>query len=154
MPPRFPLFIDLAGSPCLVVGAGPVALRRCRTLLQCGAEVRVVAPSVHADFCQLSSAAVRIETRIFAETDLEGMRLCVAATNDLELNRHIAALCMEQRIPVNVASDAALGTFHFPALVCRDNVVLGIHAGGQPSLAKRLRAWLDKQIPDHFENLP
>ena len=113
------MFIDLDEAPCLVVGAGPVALRRTRSLMGCGARVTVVAPRFAAGFGALGAAIVRLE-RPFGPADLQGMRLCVAATDDHPLNAHIADLCQNQHIAVNVASDARLGTFHFPALVQRE----------------------------------
>lgn len=154
MPPRFPLFIDLTGSTCLVVGAGPVALRRVRSLLLCGAHVCVVAPHFHAGFADLSPVQLQKQVRPFVPEDLEGARLCIAATNDAQLNAHIATLCAQKHIPVNVASNALQGTFHFPALVCRDDIAIGLHAGGRPNLAKRLRAWLDHLLPRNPEEIP
>ena len=40
----YPLSLDLAGKSVLVVGGGPVAARRVRSLLEAGADVSVVAP--------------------------------------------------------------------------------------------------------------
>ena len=40
----FPLFIDLEGKKIAVVGAGKIASRRIRTLLEFGAELTVLAP--------------------------------------------------------------------------------------------------------------
>ena len=42
--PYFPVFIDMAGRNVLIAGAGKIALRRVRTLLQFGAQIRVIAP--------------------------------------------------------------------------------------------------------------
>lgn len=147
------MFIDLDEAPCLVVGAGPVALRRTRSLMGCGARVTIVAPRFAAGFGALGAAIMRKE-RPFEPADLQGMRLCVAATDDHPLNAHIADLCQNQHIAVSVASDGRLGTFHFPALVQRDNIVFGLHAGHAPALARRLRAWLDQILPAHPEDLP
>ena len=43
-PPRFPLFVSLAGARCLVAGFGAVGERRARALARFGAEVLVVDP--------------------------------------------------------------------------------------------------------------
>ena len=40
----FPLFVDLEGKKVVVVGAGTIAGRRIRTLLDFGARITVIAP--------------------------------------------------------------------------------------------------------------
>src|SRR5258708_5551419 len=41
---HYPIFLDLKDRPVLVVGAGKVALRKTRGLLEAGARITVVAP--------------------------------------------------------------------------------------------------------------
>ena len=45
---RFPLFVDLRGRRAVIVGAGPIALRRAGVLLSFGAEVILIAPECEA----------------------------------------------------------------------------------------------------------
>jgi len=54
----FPLLLDLAGRPVVVVGGGTVATRRVRSLLQAGARVRVVAPQIADALAQLVESGV------------------------------------------------------------------------------------------------
>ncbi len=49
----YPVSLDVAGRACLVVGGGPVAARKARSLLDCGAIVTVVAPDVCAAMAEL-----------------------------------------------------------------------------------------------------
>ena len=42
----YPLFLDIRGKRCVVVGGGSVALRKVSTLLEYGASVLVISPSV------------------------------------------------------------------------------------------------------------
>ena len=44
MTPYYPICVDLRGRRCVVVGGGTVAARKVDGLLECGAEVTVVAP--------------------------------------------------------------------------------------------------------------
>ncbi|MBT3197658.1 MAG: siroheme synthase, partial [Gammaproteobacteria bacterium] len=43
-----PIFIDLRGRDCLVVGGGEVAARKVQMLLRVGARIEVVAPQLGA----------------------------------------------------------------------------------------------------------
>ena len=72
----------------LVAGAGKVALRKTRGLLEAGARVTVVAPEWAPEFDHLPLRRVR---RRFLARDLEGMALVFAATNDRKVNQRIGA---------------------------------------------------------------
>ena len=51
----YPVFLNLSGRRCVVVGGGQVALRKAQSLLQCGARVEVVSPDVCAGLEELAS---------------------------------------------------------------------------------------------------
>ena len=99
----FPMFVELEGRPCLIVGGGAVALRKARRLLPYGPCLTVVAQSFVPELEALEGAALC--RRAFRPRDVEGQALVVAATGDGALNREIAALCRARRIPVNAVDD-------------------------------------------------
>ena len=124
----FPMFVELEGRPCLIVGGGAVALRKARKLLPYGPCLTVVAQSFVPELEALEGAALC--RRAFRPRDVEGQALVVAATGDGALNREIAALCRARRIPVNAVDDKDNCTFLFPALVRRGPLSIGISTGG------------------------
>jgi len=78
----FPLFLKLEGRKCLVVGAGNVAQSKIRSLLDSGANVRVIAPQANAAVEEWASAGVITwEARSFEAADLDGTVLVIAATS-------------------------------------------------------------------------
>src|SRR4051812_41844237 len=83
---HYPIFLDLQDRPVLVVGAGPVALRKTRGLLEAGARVTVVAPDALPEFADLP---VRLIRRPFRAADLAGAVLVFAATDDRNVNHRI-----------------------------------------------------------------
>ena len=74
---RFPLFVDLRGRRAVVVGGGPVALRRAKALLDFGAQVTLIAPQ-----CEAVPPGADYLQRPYAPGDVEGAFLVVAATDD------------------------------------------------------------------------
>lgn len=143
----FPLFMELEGKSCLVVGGGQVALRKARTLCDYGAHVTVVAKRALQAFYELDRVTVIL--RAFVAEDLEGMQLAFVAVDDAACSAQVAALCREKRIPVNVADVPKLCDFYFPALVRRGEVVVGISTGGgSPALAAGLRQKIDALLPE------
>ncbi|MDR0567933.1 MAG: bifunctional precorrin-2 dehydrogenase/sirohydrochlorin ferrochelatase [Spirochaetaceae bacterium] len=142
--PYFPLFIDPAGRRCVVVGGGPVAVRKVKTLLDFGADVAVFDPSPSEAVRELLPLIALTERQYAGPEDLTGALLVIAATDNHALHQKLAEDAKTLGIPVNVADDPNLCTFFFPAVVRRGELVAGLSTSGAcPRLAARLRAQLE-----------
>ncbi|MFC4761570.1 siroheme synthase CysG [Dyella koreensis] len=148
----YPLFADLSGRPVLVVGGGVVGERKAAALLEAGAAVTVGAISASPALRAWAAAGhITLREGHFQEVWLDDAWLVIAATGDTDLNRRIATLGGERRLFVNVVDDAALSSFHVPAVVDRSPVTIAISSGGDaPVLARllreRLETWLDPAL--------
>lgn len=139
-------FLNLHGEAALVVGGGPVALRRTRTLLDAGLRVTVVAPELHPDFAALP---VQAERRPYRPEDVRGARVVVAATNRAEVNDAVSREARAAGALVNHAGDAARGTLRFPALTRRGGVQVAVSTGRElPMLAQALGERVAALLPD------
>lgn len=148
----FPFFVDLEGREGLVVGGGAVALRKLQKLLPYGPRLTVAAPELLAEIEALPGLT-RLR-RSFAPAMLEGKGFVIAATDDREVNRGIAALCRERGIPVNAVDDKEQCTFLFPALVKRGDLTVGVStAGASPSAAAWVRRRVSERLPEDFGEL-
>ncbi|WP_300750611.1 siroheme synthase CysG [uncultured Oscillibacter sp.] len=148
----FPFFVDLEGREGLVVGGGAVALRKLQKLLPYGPRLTVAAPELLAEIEALPGLT-RLR-RSFAPAMLEGKGFVIAATDDREVNREIAALCWERGIPVNAVDDKEQCTFLFPALVKRGDLTVGVStAGASPSAAAWVRRRVSERLPEDFGEL-
>lgn len=137
----YPVFLDLKDRPVLVVGAGTVALRKTRGLLEAGARVTVVAPDALSDFDGLP---VRLIRRPFRAADLAGAVLVFAATDDRRVNHRIGIAAKGKTIFANIADSAEECDFVVPARVERGDVHIAISTGGKsPRLSADLRRKLD-----------
>src|SRR5690242_19638048 len=125
---HYPIFLDLRDRPVLVVGAGPIALRKTRGLLEAGARVTVVAPDVLPDFDDL---AVRVHRRLFRASDLAGAVLVFAATDDRAVNHRIGVAAKGRGIFANVADSAEECSFVVPARITREGVQIAISTSGR-----------------------
>ncbi len=123
--PRFPIFLDLDSKRVVVFGGGRIAVRRVQTLLAYGAQVRVVAP----ELCGCMPNGVETTLRKYQNGDCDGAALVVAATDDKSVNAAIAAEAKALGIPISCASDAALGSFHFPGTFRDEAVSVGLTSG-------------------------
>lgn len=146
----YPLFADLSRRAVLVVGGGPVAERKVAALLGAQAQVTVNAPALTPQLQRwVAEGRVAHRPDAFQESWLDRVWLLVAATSDIELNRLIATFAELRRIFVNVVDDAALSSFHVPAVVDRAPLTIAISSGGEaPMLARLLRERLETLL-DH-----
>jgi len=150
-----PLFHNLRGSRVLVVGGGEIALRKSRLLADAGAVLRVVAPEIESQLCELidSSGGERL-LRGYVESDLDGCVLVIAATDDDPLNAQVSADARRRCVPVNVVDAPALCSVIFPAIVDRSPLVIAVSSGGDaPVLARLIRGKMETWIPSTYGQL-
>ena len=109
--PLFPAFLDLRGRTVLVVGGGPVALRKITALLPTGARVRVGAPELIPEIEAMSAtgAVEHLDGR-FEPAWLDDAWLAVAATDDADVNRAVAEAAEARRLWVNVVDDEPMSS--------------------------------------------
>lgn len=146
----YPLFADLSDRPVLVVGGGAVAERKVAALVACGARVTVGARLLTKAIRQLADDnVVSLHEGSFEPAWLDDAWVVVAATDDAELHRRIAALAEARRMFVNVVDDAALSTFQVPAVIDRSPITIAISSGGDaPMFARLIRERLETLL-DH-----
>jgi precorrin-2 dehydrogenase / sirohydrochlorin ferrochelatase len=150
----FPMFIKLEGRSCLVVGAGTVGEPKIKSLIEAGASVRVVALQATAAVGEWAeSGAISWEAREFKSTDLDGIFLIIAATNNRDLNAAIFHAARQRNILCNVVDDPEYCDFYYPAVVRRGDLQLAISTNGHsPALAQRIRRELEIQFgPEYGE---
>jgi uroporphyrin-III C-methyltransferase/precorrin-2 dehydrogenase/sirohydrochlorin ferrochelatase len=150
-----PIFLDIRGEPCLVVGGGTVAARKCAQLLRAGARVTVQAPALDRAFdADLAAGRIAHRAASFRDEDVAGYALVVAATDDDAVNRAVAAAARARHILVNVVDRPALCSFIMPSIVERAPVIVAVSSGGaSPVLARLLRARLESLIPAGYGRL-
>lgn len=148
-----PLFHKLQGRQVLVIGGGEVALRKARLLSDAGAVLRVVAPDIRSELRALAGPG-GIFLRGYASSDLQGIALVIAATDDVPLNAQISADAQALGIPVNVVDAPALCSVIFPAIVDRSPLIVAVSSGGDaPVLARLIRAKIETWIPATYGQL-
>lgn len=143
--PRFPANLAVHDVAVLVVGGGQVALRKARELVECGADVSVLAADVDEALAALPG--VTVQRRRYEDGDATGYRLVVAATDDAALNRRIAEDTAAGGGWANDATRADGGAMAFPARLRRGRVLVTVSTGGaSPGLAAWLRDELAERV--------
>lgn len=151
----YPLFADLHGRLCVVVGGGLVAQRKITTLLSFGAQVTVVSPTITPRLrAYVRQGTIRHVARRVRPTDLRGAWLVYAATDDQTINTLVSRSAARARIFTNVVDQKPLCSFIAPAIVKRGELVMAISTGGaSPTLAKRLRRELAQTVGTEYARM-
>lgn len=144
----FPMFVNLNGRRCLIVGGGEVGYLKAKRLLRFGAEITVVSNTFLPAFEELPVERRKGE---YCEELLEGAALVVAATDDSALNAKISADCADRKIPINCVDDKSNCTFFFPAYLTRGDVTVGVSTGGEaPAVCALVRDRIDGFLPEEL----
>jgi siroheme synthase-like protein len=146
----YPVFVDASRCRVLVVGGGAVATRKVRGLLQAGGRPAVVSPDLTPELRALvEQHALDCRPRPYESADIRAIHLVFAATDSGEVNARVLADAEAAGALANVADDGEGSSFHVPAVVRRDDVVVALSTGGaSPLLARRLRERLEGVVTE------
>jgi siroheme synthase-like protein len=152
VPPYYPVFLDIAGKPTLVIGGGNVAEGKVRGLLTAEASLTLIAPSLTPELRGLVEAGrLKHIEREYQDGDVEGYTVCFVATDDGAVNAAVAAEGRRRGIWVNAADDPVNCDFILPSVVRQGDVVLAASTGGaSPALARRLREDLTAFLAEDY----
>lgn len=148
----YPVFLDLSGRRCVVVGAGDVGERKIETLLEYGGAVDVISPAAtDAVAAWAEEGRLTWQKRGYEEGDLEGAFLAICATDDPDLNRAVFAEGERRSIITNIVDVPDLCNFIVPSIVRRGPLQIAIStAGAAPVVAKQLRRELEATYGDEW----
>lgn len=151
-----PIFMDLRGKTCLVVGGGETAARKSALLLQCGAWVTLVHPGDLVPAFNELKEQDRITHRrqAFNAELLDEVALVISAAEDDVIDNQVHSAAKARQLPVNVVDKPALCSFVLPAILDRSPMIVAVGTGGaSPVLARLLRARLETLIPSSYGKL-
>lgn len=152
---NYPILLDLRERRAVVVGGGRVAARKIRGLLEAGAQVTVISPTLHPDLVALGNR-IDVQQTAYAQGMLTKQRplLAFAATDSREVNQQVADEARALGILVSVADDGAAGDFSSMATVRRGTITLAIATdGASPALAAHLREKLEAAVGEEYATL-
>jgi precorrin-2 dehydrogenase/sirohydrochlorin ferrochelatase len=152
-----PVALRIEGQRILIVGGGPVAARKARSLLECGAKIKIVAPQLCEELqkeMQQAPSCWEYSQRNFAGDDCDDCMLVFACTNNPQVNAQVAAICKTKNIFCQMADDGTGSTLHGAATIRRDEICIGVSTGGaSPALAKHLKEKIENCVGEEYSQL-
>ena len=146
---QFPVFIDIKGNNCLIIGGGTEAAEKAQALLQFQAKVTVIHPTLCPALQELEKEKkICYIPRKYYRGDCSNAYLCIAATGDPNTNIAISQECKARRILVYVADPPVYGNFDFPNVVCNRSVTVALSDSLEPAASRDLCHRLAHALPD------
>jgi precorrin-2 dehydrogenase/sirohydrochlorin ferrochelatase len=143
--PKYPIFLEMRGRRAVIIGAGPVAVRKAQGLLAAGARLVVVAETADNMMTSLCQGKAELVRSRYSKDFLGGASLVIAATNDHKLNRQIYRDCQSLEILCNVVDEPELCDFFVPAVVKRGDLQIAVGTEGDcPAYAGHVRRKLEQ----------
>lgn len=154
----YPVFLKIEHLPVLLVGAGYVGTEKLSFILKSSpkAKVTVLAPDISESIQTLAAEhpSVKIVQKRFEPKDLEGFRLAIAGTADVNINQQVWEASREYGVLANIADTPDLCDFYLGSIVTKGNLKIAISTNGtSPTFAKRLREWLEEVLPENMDDI-
>ncbi len=138
----YPVYLDVKGKRCVIVGGGEVAYRKACSLKDAGADVIVISPDTCPEMSK--EKGLTLINKIYDESYLDGAMLVIAATDDEEVNKKVSLDAGKRNIIINVVDRPELCSFIVPSTVNRGDLCISISTGGaSPALARNIRMELE-----------
>ena len=155
--PLYPIFLKAHELEFLIVGGGYVALEKMEFLFKSSpqANVTLVAPFIRKETLNfIKDKPVKVIKRKFCLKDLHRKKIVIATTDNPQINRKVKEACNRRQILANVADTPELCDFYLGGIVTKGNLKIGISTNGKsPTLAKRIRQFLESILPDEIDEL-
>lgn len=149
----YPMMLNIENKECLIIGGGEIAYRKILELIEYGASIKLVSPSINAAIKVLvDNRSINYIQDIYDKSYVENAYIVVASTNDSRVNNQIFIDCSERKILVNVVDDPKNCSFIVPSKVKRGDLTIAISTNGKsPTLSRTIREELEKKYDEHYE---
>jgi siroheme synthase-like protein len=140
----YPVSLVLDGRRVLVVGGGKLATRRVADLLEAGARVEVVSPTVSGEIAAWADEQkLIVALRPFEAGDVSGAWLCVAATDDPAVNRAVVVAAERDHCFVSSAGDGSASSARPMSVLRRGDLEVAVGTSGRAPAAA---VWIRQQL--------
>src|SRR3989338_2032224 len=142
----YPIFLDLSGKRCVVVGGGRIAERKCSTLIKTGARITVISPNITKRLTGYrEKGLIRHIPRQYRIGDIKSAFIVIAATDSGETNQKVAKEVLAAGKLLNVVDVPSQCNFIVPSVLRRGLLTIAISTGGaSPAMAKAIRKELQR----------
>jgi precorrin-2 dehydrogenase/sirohydrochlorin ferrochelatase len=148
---HFPVFLNLDNMNILIVGGGNIASEKLEHLLDFTSNIKIIAPQT-SEYTQqmIMQNNLSYENRKYKINDINKFNIVIVAVDDTLLQKKIFQEAkLLPNCLVNSVDSINFCDFIFPSYIKKDDLTIAVStSGSSPAMAKYLRQYLQKFIPD------
>lgn len=152
--PGFQISLNVKGRPCLVLGGDDEAADKVQRLLEAGAKVTVISPTLNDALRKLTASGKIIHRgRLFRASDADGAMLVInTLRRDPDYTRSLYELSLKEKFLLCSTDQPDMSTVLMPALISRGHLRVAVSTSGvAPALSTRLRQDLEDVFDGEFQ---
>lgn len=153
----YPISLNINHKLCIIVGGGRVALRRTRGLLESGAIIKIISPTIDPELKNLIAGTPNLswrKTHYIGPQDLHRALLVFAATDNPSLNEKVQEDAHSLGLFTNIASNGGLSDFIIPCSLKQGDLQISVSTSGKvPGLSKAIKENLEETFTPEYQTL-
>jgi precorrin-2 dehydrogenase/sirohydrochlorin ferrochelatase len=146
----FPAFLQLKNKKILIVGGGAIAYEKLEHLLDFTKDIVIIAQDFSDDMLhRITQENLKYEQRFYRSGDIAEFAIVVVAVDDIPLQAEIFKESKHYNCLCNAVDSTAYCDFIFPSYIKKGDLTVAVSTSGtSPAMAKYLRIFLQKMIPE------
>ncbi len=125
---NFPFFMDISNKKVLIVGGGNIACRRLNTISKFCKNITLVAPKIIEKIKSFDEISIIHDE--FQENYLNDIDICLACTDNRQVNHQIFELCSKKNIAHSICDAKEECSFYFAGIEIHENVAIAVCGDG------------------------
>lgn len=146
----FPAFLKLDNKKILIVGGGNIAYEKLNHLLDFTKDISIIALELSEKMqARVEKEKLQFQKRRYKKGDIKDVAIVIVAVDDISLQAEIFEESKSYKCLCNSVDLVDYCDFIFPSYIKKDDLTIAIStSGASPAMAKHLKVFLQKIIPD------
>jgi len=148
----FPAFLSFSNKKILIIGGGKIANDKLSKLLDFTENIKLISKEFTTQIkSKIKQYNLEYEIRDYQKGDILGFDIIIVAVDDIDLQKTIYHESRDTRALINSVDNKEYCDFIFGSYIKKDDLIISIStSGNSPSLAKYLKIFLEKSLPDNI----
>ncbi len=144
----YPIYFDLKNKTAIVIGGGPVALRKIKSLAAAEARIICIAPKIMNGIKTIKNIATCSENFTLKHLAKYDPVILINASGDKKIDSMVTKSVKDKNILYNSVDNPAACNFYVPAVIRKNDLMISISTGGA---APFMAAYVKRKLADMID---